>query len=94
MHHPAHAPGSVSKDGPRLVIGGLDHLLRPLNCPGEHTYTITEQRTVDGKVDISGNHGAVDTERASAVDLAPAREVNDVVQQLVQGGWLDQVGLA
>src|SRR5207244_286984 len=83
---------AIPKHGCRPHNGVPKRRFCPPNGAAEHTHAIAEQGTVDRVVNVGCDHSAVDAQFAATSELEAAGLVGDVVEQLVQGLRLDQVG--
>jgi hypothetical protein len=98
LHDPSHlALGTASgmpQDRARQCKNHLEHLRCLGQRPAEHPHAIIEQGAVGGMLVISFQDRPIDTQLAATGDLERRRQHDDVIEQVVQGRGLEQVGPA
>jgi hypothetical protein len=98
LHDPFHlalgTARAIPQDRARQGRNHLEHLRCFDQRPAEHPHATVEQGAVGGVMDISFHDRPIDTPLAATRDLERPRQHDDVIEQVVQGRRLEQVGPA
>ncbi len=91
LHHAPHTARPIAKDGRLDRLDVTRDLLSPLDDTIEHADTIAEQDAVDGIADMDFDPRAIHPQLTPPCHLQLAREVNDMIQRLVECDRLNHV---
>lgn len=84
----------VPAQRPRASNRALQDRFGALDGAGEHARAIGQQGAVDGIMDGRRDDGAIEAQLAATGDPILPRQVDNMIEQVLQGGGLDQVGPA